>query len=175
MSRRTWRSAELLDFAIDETGAVISFERCLEDNAILRMRAREVTRALVQLLGRKGRAALVPGRDAVRIPDAPDLNTVLPALHRSIDAIAARPCTPACIQQLLGIRSMELARWTEDGRLRAIGSALMKRGSVDTCPIYAAADIAALAARPDIIETWRYQDARSRRPLPGHAVALNAH
>jgi hypothetical protein len=175
MSRSTWRSAELLGIETEETGAVISFDRCLKDNAVLRSRARELTRALLQLLGRKGRATLAPDRTAIRLAYEPDAELVLPAVHRSIDAIAARPCTPDCIQRILGIRSMELARWTEDGRLRPIGSALAKRGSEETCLIYAAADIAALASTPDVIESWRYQDALARRPFQAQAALINAH
>lgn len=174
MSRRTWRCAELLDVDTDSTSTVISFERCLTDNAVLRLRAREVARALLQLLGRKGQATLAPDRTAIRLAYRPNLDEVLPPLRRRIEAIAARPCTPACILQILGIRSMELARWSEDGRLRAIGSALTKRGSQETCSIYAAADIAALAAQRGVIELWRYQDAVARRPFQGHAVHASA-
>lgn len=174
MSRRTWRSAELLEIETDDRGAVISLERCLRDNAVLRLRARELVRALVQLLGRRGQVTLVPGGAAIRLGYRPNLDEVLPAVHRRVDAIAARPCTLLCVQQILGIRPMEVGRWTEDGRLRTIGSALARRGSAETCPIYAAAEIAALASRPEIIEAWRYQDA-ARRPFAGHAALANAH
>lgn len=175
MSRSAWRSAELLDIVSRERGGVVSFDRCLEDNAVLRFRARELTRALLHLLGRKGRATLAPDRTAIAVDYALDGDQVLPAVRRSIDAIAARPCTPACIQQILGIRSMELARWTEAGRLRPIGSACAKRGSDETCLIYCAADIAALAARPETIASWRYDDARARGPFQAQAGLVNAH
>ena len=49
MSRRTWRSAELLDVETAATGLVISFERCLTENPVLQLRAREITQALLRL------------------------------------------------------------------------------------------------------------------------------
>jgi hypothetical protein len=134
-----------------------------------------VTRALLQLLGGPGKASLASSpAAAIRLTYRPSFEEILPAVCRRIEAIAARPCTPACIQQILGIRSMELARWTEDSRLRSIGSALARRGSDETCPIYAAAEVAALAARPEVIESWRYQDASARRQFQGHAALVGA-
>lgn len=170
MTRRPWRSAELLDVTIDSLGTSVSFERCADLNAVVSLRAGEIARALQRSLGRHGKAHVSASGTAIRLEYRPRLEAVLPRIHRQIDVIANRPCTPRCVEQLLGIRSIERLRWTQDGRLSVAGSTVVRRGGGITCSLYWAAEIAALAAQPDVIENWRYQDAK-RRYLPLAAAA----
>lgn len=166
--------AHRLEVLSSGEGLSVSFERCLRRNAVLRARRPELERVLLRLSGRVAAASVLPGGTALRIERCPELPAMLEAAAKHIAAIAARPCKPASVVELLGIRSIELVRWTQDGRLKVTGSTAIRRGSRETCPIYDAAHIATLAASPAVIESWRYQDARERSSSPASRSAISS-
>ena len=155
-------TSELIDVIQVAGGWLLSFDRCLAANPVLRERGPELLRGMAQIL--RGKTAVRPESKhaALEVADRSVLDQLLPAIRVRVDSLAQRPCTPQMVDALLGIRSLERIRWTQDGRLCAIGSVRVRGDSGALCPVYRATEIAALASRPDIIATWRYQDARDR-------------
>jgi hypothetical protein len=151
-------SSELIEIIPSDQGALLSFQRCLAENAVLRERRRELLRAVTRILNRSTQARRIPARDAVELTDISCLADVLPEIRLHVDSLARRPCPPQMVNALLGIRSAERIRWTKDGRLAVAGSVPVRGGSGAFSPVYQAAEIAALAANRRIIEDWRTHD-----------------
>ena len=154
--------SRLIDIVPSAQGAVLSFDRCIAANAVLRERRQELLCQVVRVAKRATVVRRVPGRDAVELADTSHVGKILPDIRLKVDSVAHRPCPPHMVDALLGIRSMERIRWTKDGRLGVAGSVPLRGASGAWCPVYKAVDIAALAASKSIIEDWRYRDALDR-------------
>jgi len=66
-----------------------------------------------------------------------------------------RPFTPATVQDALGISSRERIRWTRDGKLRPIGTKMIKDRGRFSLTLYSAEDVARLLMSPEILASWR--------------------
>jgi len=74
--------------------------------------------------------------------------------------IAWRPLTPRLLLAALNITTQERLRWTKDGRLKPSGRIQVRQGSVVfSIPTYSVSLVERLAAAPDILCSWREQDA----------------
>lgn len=155
-------AAQLFSITKEPTGLLISFERCLKDDAVLRMRRAELCRCLVHVFTLLGPAQGMASHSALRVTcdseRAALVHTAWPVVARTLERIANRPCTPRMVVQLLGLLPQERIRWTEDGRLRTAGCAPRRRGPDVTCDTYPSRLIAHLAGKPHLIEEWRRED-----------------
>lgn len=157
---------QTLEVRYEEHGLTLSIERCMVSNAVLRSRSDEIRELLRRVLSRLGsvtisvtdvRVVALPGSAARQI----DAARVIRDLIHHAEAIAARPVTPRVVMELLGISSAERLRWTKDGRLKKSGSHRSRHAQGARFPTYAAAQIAHLAQRPEIIAEWRRSDRRA--------------
>jgi hypothetical protein len=76
-------------------------------------------------------------------------------LITTVEDICTRPFTPATLQDALGISSREHIRWTCDGKLRPIGTKMIKDRGRFSLTLYSAEDVARLLMSPEILASWR--------------------
>lgn len=154
-----------LIFIQEGARTIVSFERCLEENQILRYRASELRHAVRKQMKRLGLLDAPPrsARMAIRALPAGkgEHFKIIQDLECRLDAIAKRPLSPNLVEALLGISSQERLRWTKDGRLPTSGRATLRKGAVISIATHPADKILALAADPSIIAGWRNADAQA--------------
>jgi hypothetical protein len=120
----SWRAISFLEVTRASDGVWIKLDRCLESNAVLRMRTSELRQALLRTLaqlGLKQRAGHIPNE--LWAGNQHGIDDVATEVARRIDEIASRPCTPRQVIQILSIRTSERVRWAKDGRLKISGVA----------------------------------------------------
>lgn len=76
-------------------------------------------------------------------------------LITTVEEICMRPFTPATVQDALGISSRERIRWTRDGKLKPIGTKMIKDRGHFSLTLYSAEDVARLLMSPEILTSWR--------------------
>ncbi|OUI95868.1 hypothetical protein HK13_03340 [Acetobacter indonesiensis] len=76
-------------------------------------------------------------------------------LITTVEEICTRPFTPATVQDALGISSRERIRWTRDGKLRSIGTKMIKDRGRFSLTLYSVEDVARLLMSPEILASWR--------------------
>jgi hypothetical protein len=150
-----------IDIIDDEQGLRVGLARCFQAHLGLRLRITEFQTCIRR----------VTAKDTVRWHDAAQELTLSAGgavsaedvawkLATRFAEIAWRPLTPRLLLAALNITTHERLRWTKDGRLRLSGSIQVRQGgvvfSVPTYPISLAEE---LNASPDILCTWREQDA----------------
>jgi hypothetical protein len=80
-------------------------------------------------------------------------------LDAALDAFGEERLHPRVVEEMLGITAHERRRWTKDRRLPTSGWGSFRRSQQSIqFPLYPAAKIAALAQRPETIESWRRED-----------------
>ncbi|MFT8851018.1 hypothetical protein [Acetobacter orientalis] len=72
-------------------------------------------------------------------------------LITTAEEICTRPFTPATVQDALGISSRERIRWTRDGKLRPIGTKMIRDRGCFSLTLYSAEDVARLLMSPGIM------------------------
>lgn len=80
-------------------------------------------------------------------------------LITTAEEICTRPFTPATVQDALGISSRERIRWTRDGKLRPIGTKMIRDRGCFSLTLYSAEDVARLLMSPGIMALWRARPA----------------
>lgn len=76
-------------------------------------------------------------------------------LITTVEEIRTRPFTPATVQDALGISSRERIRWTRDGKLRSVGTKMIKDRGRFSLTLYSVEDVARLLMSPEILASWR--------------------
>lgn len=76
-------------------------------------------------------------------------------LITTVEEICTRPFTPATLQDALGVSSRERIRWTRDGKLRPIGTKMIKDRGRFSLALYSAEDVVRLLMSPEILASWR--------------------
>jgi hypothetical protein len=161
-SRRqaNWRCRHL-EFERNSAGMVISFDRCVAENAVLRFREREVRRAVRAVAKRFGEVSQGLYERRIYVFGAIDdhaASDLLRKLDTKLVSIASRPFPPKIVERVLGISTRERLRWSKDGRLPRSGSATFSKGGLITVATHPADKTLELAASPGIIMAWRRAD-----------------
>lgn len=87
-------AARLFDVTPDPTGLVISFQKCLRDSALLRVRREELCRSLMHSFRLIGATQVLASHCALRVTcdaqRAQLVHVVWPAVARNLERIAGR-------------------------------------------------------------------------------------
>ncbi len=146
------------EIAFEGDRLLVSYGGCLEES-VLRLREEELVRALRRELKALGEVKPAgPRVFAVHGAAPAPMLKAMRRIDRAIEDIASRPFTPRMVVEILGITPRERIRWTKSGRLPRSGSGTLKAARTVTFCIYAAGEIAKLAANPSVIEAWRRVD-----------------
>ena len=87
------------------------------------------------------------------------LADVLAAIDAALDAFRQELLHPRIVEEILGITPHERRRWTKDGRLPHSGSGSFRPGRQSIrFALHPAAEIVALAGRPETIDAWREEN-----------------
>jgi hypothetical protein len=154
-----------MDLREDAHGLKIMFGRCFEAHFGLRLRDGESRRCLTRASA-DHLAAWNEVDQELMIPfehAASARSVLVPRLAEALPEIARRPLTPRLLLTALNITTRERLRWTKDGRLPLAGRVQVRRGAVFSVPTYAVSFVERLAGCPDILSTWRDQDAAEGR------------
>lgn len=102
------------------------------------------------------------GAIAFRLPDLGErrLQALTKRMEEGINKILFAPLTPKAVDSALDISPRERLRWYKDGRLPTCGRARIDRGDRRIqFPLFPFEKIARIQANPELIATWRNQDA----------------
>lgn len=108
-----------LEFEWNNTGMVISFDRCVAENAVLRFREREVRRAVRAVAKRLGHVSQGSSERRFYVLGTIDDHAAFDLLRKldtRLVSIASRPFHPKVVERVLSISTRERLRWSKDGR-----------------------------------------------------------